>query len=326
MADESLSEKRRRAGKAGATARWGARNNAATSANGSGDGIVYGTAAELREMADAIADNDTPTLTRSRASARDRLTAFQAKHPRAQIANLVGRPWCEALADPTVEVANWGMPPYKVRGDDTTEMWVCDEISMWGILAADVIEQLNEIDSGRILVHLNSPGGDVFEGLQIRRALMDHPADVYVSIESLAASIASVIAMAGDTIGIDDLALMMIHDASGFCYGNAADMSSMANLLDKVSDTVAQAYALHVEGTKAKDWRKRMLAEEWFTAPEAISDGLADELLGAEAEAEPVAASGSSSLLAAFAQSTRPQPEPLPAHTFLRAVKEASRR
>lgn len=288
--DESLREKRRRAGQAGGRA-TAARLNNGSRGTGNGpvagpapaeteDGIVFGTAAQLREMIEAAEAGTARDLARQVTASTKRITEFAAKHPKAKVATLVGRPWY-ASAGPLGGTAT---KPQGVRvrnrADGAAEVWICDEISWWGILAQDVIAVLNEIDADRILVHLNSPGGDVYEGVNIRRALLDHPADVYVSIDGMAASIASVIMQAGDTVGIDPMGMVMIHDASGFCYGNAVDMAAMAMLLDKISDTIAAGYADHAGGT-AEEWRQKMLAESWFNADEAIEARLVHEKLGA---------------------------------------------
>lgn len=305
---------------------------------------MCGTAAELREMAQAVEGNDTRTLTRVRAASASRVTAYRSRHPKATAADLAGKVICgTATVDRDEDTPPRGDAP-KLRvvnadDGDVAELWIYDYIDSWGgywgISAAEVVEQLAEITAPRIDVHINSPGGDVFEGIAIRRALVAHDAGIYVSVDSLAASIASVIAMAGDTIGMDSAAMMMIHDASGFAYGKAADMLSMANLLDKVSDVIAGVYADRAGGT-VKDWRTRMLAETWYTAAEAIEAGLADEYLsGADGDtADDDAAAGSSdaavarpfALLSGLAAAARPAPEPPAALTFLRAVKEAHAR
>src|SRR5690606_8034659 len=103
-----------------------------------------------------------------------------------------------------------------------------------------------------------------------------HQAHVTVIVDSLAASIASVIAMAGDRVVMAKNATMMIHDGHGLSIGNAADMREMADLLDKVSDNIASVYAERAGGDVA-EWRERMRAETWYSADEAVSAGLADE-------------------------------------------------
>lgn len=321
MTDADLSAKRRAAGLKGAQSRWGARNTTATD-----DELVCGTAAELREMAEAMEARDTPTLTRARNVSASRVTAYKARHPRVTAAKLAGKVVCEAVPDtpregPRLRVVN--------ETPDVAELWLYDYIDSWGgywgISASEVVEQLAEITAPRLDVHINSPGGEVFEGIAIKRALAAHPADVYVCVDSLAASIASVIAMAGDTIGMDSAAMLMIHDASGFCLGNTADMTQMAGLLDKISDIIAGVYTARAGGS-AKDWRTRMLAETWYTAAEAIEVGLADEYLDPPDEDQPEDTARPVSLLTALVASTTPTPEPPPALNFLRAIKEATHR
>lgn len=333
MTDPDLSAKRAAAGRRGAAARWGARNQAAPTGD---DDLVCGTARELREMAEAMGGNSTPALTRARSLSAAKVAAFKAKRPRLANAKLAGKVVCESLTLPDTAAVPRDAPRLRIVNEDTdtAEVWLYDYIDSWGgywgISANEVVEQLAQITAPRIDVHINSPGGEVFEGIAIKRALAAHPADVYVCVDSLAASIASVIAMAGDTIGIDESAFMMIHDASGFCYGNAADMTSMADLLDKISGTIAATYASRAGG-EADEWRERMLAETWFTADEAIASGLADELLDAvaddpdndvEASATPATTGGVSPLFA-FAAALAPKPATPTPVQFLRAVKEA---
>lgn len=330
--DESLSEKRAAAGRAGAAARWGnrPRNEAGAPTD---DELVCGTAKELRELAEAMEGRDTRTLTRARNISASRVRSFKAEHPNVTNDQLNRRVWCEALPDERPARRPRATKKLRVVNDlDVAELWLYDYIDSWGgswgISAAEVVAHLGEIDAPQIDVHINSPGGEVFEGIAIKRALAAHPAQINVCIDSLAASIASVIAMAGDTIGIDESAFVMIHDASGFCYGNAVDMLSMADLLDKISGTIAATYATRTGRGSADSWREAMLAETWYTAPEALAAGLADHTLGAEeAQAEqiipatPVAAA--MPLLTAFTALGARQPEPPPALNFLRAVKEA---
>jgi ATP-dependent protease ClpP protease subunit len=322
-----LSEKRAAAGRKGAAARW-AKND--TTAGAPGDGLVCGTAAELREMAEAAEQRNTPALTRARAVSATRVRAYRGRHPEIAASELVGRVVCEALPDSAL-VAD--APKLRLVNEtaDEAELWIYDTIDSWGgywgISAAEVVESLADVTASRINVHINSPGGEVFEGIAIKRALAAHPADITVSIDSVAASIASVIAMAGDPICIDSAAMIMIHDASGFCLGNATDMHQMAALLDKISDVIAGVYANRA-GDDVPTWRARMLAETWYTAAEALDAGLADEYLDPPAETteEAPAAHGAPRVLAALVATATPQPEPPKALSLLRAVKEAANR
>lgn len=154
---------------------------------------------------------------------------------------------------------------------------IYDEIGYWGVMAAEFQRELSAITATEITVNLNSPGGEIFEGIAIYNALRTHPANITVRVSSLAASIASVIAQAGDRIIMQTGSQMMIHEGSGLCMGDAADMRQMAELLDRQSDNIASIYAERAGGT-TEEWRERMQAETWFNAEEAVAAGLANEV------------------------------------------------
>ncbi|MFI2349708.1 head maturation protease, ClpP-related [Streptomyces sp. NPDC019443] len=183
---------------------------------------------------------------------------------------------------------------------------IYDEIGYWGVMAAEFQRELSAITATEITVNLNSPGGEIFEGIAIYNALRTHPANVTVRVSSLAASIASVIAQAGDRIIMQTGSQMMIHEGSGLCLGDAADMRQMAELLDRQSDNIASIYAERAGGT-TEEWRERMQAETWFNAEEAVAAGLADEV---EAPAR---------------QEQAPAPEPVAARWDLTVFKHAGR-
>jgi ATP-dependent protease ClpP protease subunit len=163
------------------------------------------------------------------------------------------------------------------QADDAAEVVIYDEIGWWGTTAASFMDELKQITAGRITLRLNSPGGDVYDGVAIMNVLRSHPATVTTHVDGLAASIASVIALAGDRIVMQPGSTMMIHDASGFCYGQAPDMRELADMLDRHSDNIASLYAERAGGTVA-EWRERMRGESWFSAEEAVAVGLADEV------------------------------------------------
>jgi len=164
---------------------------------------------------------------------------------------------------------------------DEAEVMIYDEVGGWfGCTADDLIAELKQITAPRMRVRINSPGGSVFEGIAIANALRAHPASVTVQVDAIAASIASVIAMSGDRIEMAPNSMMMIHDASGLCLGNAADMEEMAELLDLISDNIADAYAARAGGTR-EQWRERMRAETWYLPEDAVENGLADEAVQA---------------------------------------------
>jgi ATP-dependent protease ClpP protease subunit len=137
---------------------------------------------------------------------------------------------------------------------------------------------LKGVTARKINLHLNSPGGDVFDGIAIHNTLKQHPAEITVWVDALAASIASVIAMAGDKIIMARHSSMMIHEAHGMAVGDAEDMVMMAERLNVISDQIASIYKDRVPGSKQVTWRNRMKAETWYTEEEAVRAGLADEV------------------------------------------------
>lgn len=169
---------------------------------------------------------------------------------------------------------------------DRAEVYIYDEIGFWGTSAADFCAQLAEVKAKAIDLHINSPGGEVFDGVTIYNGLKRHPAHVTSYVDGLAASAASFIAMAGDEVVIERHAQMMIHDAAGVCLGNATEMRKLADLLDRLSNTIADMYAQRAGGT-VDEWRALMRAETWFDANEAVEFALADRVNGAEDDAEP---------------------------------------
>ncbi|MFD0053035.1 head maturation protease, ClpP-related [Streptomyces sp. NPDC127168] len=190
-----------------------------------------------------------------------------------------------------VEARSW----YRISNaadPDEAEVMIYDEVGGWfGCTADDLIAELKQVTAPRMRVRINSPGGSVFEGIAIANALRAHPATVTVQVDAIAASIASVIAMAGDRIEMAPNSMLMIHDASGLCWGNAADMDEMSELLDLISDNIADSYAARAGGTR-EQWRERMRAETWYLPEDAVDNGLADEAVaapkaGTSAEPEP---------------------------------------
>lgn len=168
--------------------------------------------------------------------------------------------------------------------DEIADLYIYDEIvpaavaEWWGgISAQGLINELNELTASTINVRINSPGGAVFEAIAIYNALMSHSATINVYVDSLAASAASVIAMAGDSITMMVGSQMMIHDAMGIEMGNAAELREFADFLDRQSDNIASIYA-EKSGESTEEMRALMLAETWLYAEEAVELGLADKV------------------------------------------------
>lgn len=159
---------------------------------------------------------------------------------------------------------------------------IYDEIGYFGITAADFTRDLHAVKAKTINLRLNSPGGSVFDGLTIFNRLREHPATVNVTVDGVAASIASVIAMAGDTVAMGLGAQLMIHNPSGLVMGQADDMREMADLLDKLArDSIADVYTAKA-GKTAAHWLDLMGRETWLSGPEAVAAGLADSAVGAD--------------------------------------------
>lgn len=159
---------------------------------------------------------------------------------------------------------------------------IYDEIGFMAVGADQFNRDLSGID-GDIELHLNSPGGDVFDGIAIYNNLRQRPGTVAVVVDGLAASAASFIAQAASPghLAMAPHSQMMIHDGFGMGIGNASDMRELADLLDKTSDNIARIYADRT-GKPAAYWREKMRAETWLDDHEAVSEGLADHVLGQE--------------------------------------------
>jgi len=133
-------------------------------------------------------------------------------------------------------------------------------------------------DISKIIVRINSPGGDVFDGNTIYNILKAHKAQVEVHIDGIAASIASVIAMAGDKIIMPENAMMMIHNPWGFAVGDAAEMRKMADALDKIRESIVVSYRAQTDLDEKKLF-EMMDEETWMTAADAVELGFADEMI-----------------------------------------------
>lgn len=187
----------------------------------------------------------------------------------------VKRPVRAEVDDEPVEGSKLG----KLYIDDVIDSWG----GFWGISAREFNEALDELgDVDSIDLHINSPGGEVWEGIAILNSLRRHPATVTAYVDGLAASAASFIAVGVDKTVMGRNTEMMIHDAWGIAIGPAADLRAMAERLDKTSDNIASMYADKAGGDTAK-WRGFMLEETWYTAEEAVDAGLADEVEGSAA-------------------------------------------
>lgn len=158
-------------------------------------------------------------------------------------------------------------------GEISDATWFGDEVTPAAFLKD--LEALGEI--GALDVYINSPGGDVFAGYAIYHMLRRHPARVTVHVDGLAASAASVVAMAGDRIVMPAASMMMVHRAWTLACGDAARLLDIAAELERVDTQLAQLYADRT-GKAIEDIEALMAAETWMTGAEALEMGFCDEV------------------------------------------------
>lgn len=150
-----------------------------------------------------------------------------------------------------------------------------------GITGESIAREIAAIDANEIDVRLNSGGGLVFEGLAIYNALARHPAKINMHVDSIAASITSVIMMAGDEIHIAEGAQVMIHKPWSGTWGDADAFRKEAAILDKLQSGIVDIYAART-GTDRADLESMVNAETWFTGQEAVDAGFADSMTPAK--------------------------------------------
>lgn len=164
--------------------------------------------------------------------------------------------------------------------DDSADVHIYDVIGedwMGGISAKQFVDDINRLDVKQLNVHINSPGGDVFDGTAMYNALVNHKARVTTYIDGAAISMASVVAMAGDHIVMAENAMMMIHNPWTLAMGDADEFRKTAEVLDKTKLNLLAAY------TKQSDIEQVLISammddETWMTGPEALENGFVDEV------------------------------------------------
>lgn len=177
---------------------------------------------------------------------------------------------------------------YEIKNatSDVAEIYIYDQIGedWWtgaGVTAKGFLNDLAGIKAREIALHLNSPGGSVFDGIAIHNALVNHPAKITTYVDGIAASIASIIALAGDKVVMADNALFMIHLPWGSVQGTAEDMRKQADVLDKITETLVNTYENRTGGDRG-EILAALEAETWYSASEAAAAGYIDEISGAQ--------------------------------------------
>ena len=166
-----------------------------------------------------------------------------------------------------------------LNGEISDETWYGDEVT------PKLFKDELGAGNGPITVWINSPGGDVFAAAQIYNMLMDYPYDVTVKIDGLAASAASVIAMAGTTVEMSPVAMMMIHNPATIAIGDSEEMKKAVKMLDEVKESIMNAYEIKT-GLARDKISKLMDAESWFNAKKAVELGFADKILFADGQGD----------------------------------------
>ena len=178
---------------------------------------------------------------------------------------------------------------YRIENKDNKEatVYLYDVIDSWyGISAEQFIKDFNALEQKTVHLRINSPGGSVFDGTSIYNTIKQSQKTVIVHIDGLAASIASIIALAGDEVRIAENAYLMIHEPWSLVIGNADDMRKEADLLDKVSGTIASTYVKKT-GKNEEEISAMMAVETWMTGNEALEHGFVDYVDGDVEDMEP---------------------------------------
>jgi ATP-dependent Clp protease protease subunit len=198
-------------------------------------------------------------------------------------------------------VEQWDSGIRAATGDDAATISIFDVIGQdWdgsGVTAARISAALRSIGNNPVVVNINSPGGDMFEGLAIYSLLREHPAQVTVRVLGLAASAASIIAMAGDEVQVARAGFLMIHNAWVVAIGNRNDLIAMAETLAPFDAAMADIYAART-GLKTAEIESMLDAETWIGGSDAVAKGFADGLLPSDATKKDTNASGRDSIAA----------------------------
>jgi ATP-dependent Clp protease protease subunit len=162
-------------------------------------------------------------------------------------------------------------------GDEAT-VYLYDAIdSYYGVNAEAFVKDFNAITAPTIHLRINSPGGDVFDGRAIATAIAQHKSNVVAHVDGLAASAASYVAIAADSVEMAPGSFLMIHNAWTFAFGNSEDLLSTAALLEKIDASLAADYSKK-SGKAVAQIEQWMSDETWFTAEEAVAEGFADSI------------------------------------------------
>lgn len=181
---------------------------------------------------------------------------------------------------------------FKVVHDEENET---TEITIYGVIgsswwsdsfsASDIDKAIKEAGNNDIIINLNSPGGDAFDGISIFNRLKRHSGKVTIYVDGWACSAASVIAMAADELIMGLGSMMMIHEASNIVWGTKTDMRKEADILEELEEGIIDIYMTRAKVSR-EEVRDKVDAETWFSAKSAVEIGFADKVEGNEDEPE----------------------------------------
>ena len=174
---------------------------------------------------------------------------------------------------------------FKIKNatEEIAEIWIYEMIGedWWsgeGVTAKQFQKELAKVKSSKIDLHINSPGGDVFDGNAIYNLLISHPAEITTHIDGLAASAASVVALAGDKVLMAENALFMLHQPFAFTLGNEEDHEKTLEVLRQIGGSIAKVYSGKTK--KEEDEIRQMMRDEtWLNSDEALEAGFVDEIV-----------------------------------------------
>lgn len=207
---------------------------------------------------------------------------------RANLFNDLGvNPEMSKLFDPPVP----GNIQFKDKYKKKVEILLYDQIGLdWvtgeGVTAKEFNEKIEQAGDRDIVVRINSPGGDVWDGLAIYNMLRSAKGKVTTVVEGLAASAASIVAMAGDDVSIYPSAQLMIHSAWTIAMGNADDFREAADVLDKIDGTLAEIYSSKT-GRPAEEFKQIMSKDSYYNADESLELGLVNSIVDLDKKEEP---------------------------------------
>ena len=206
---------------------------------------------------------------------------------------------------------------FKQTDTDPAVLSIFDDIGAFGVSAKSFLNDLASAQGDSVRVEINSPGGDVFAGLAIYNGLRNSGKKVNVRVLGLAASAASLVAMAGDTIEMPENSFMMVHNPWGFAIGGADDMRDTADMLDKLGASLASTYAKRT-GKSAEEITALLDAETWMSAAEAVDAGFATAVISevpvkAAFDLDRLPANVRAAYASAKASAPAPEPAPAPA-------------